>query len=212
MFYLRVSPHIHGCWHFESIVPFATRKSNSSSGEKLYLPVWINSDLCLSKQNRQKREKNPPASPLTACCRVEAGLVTMKTGCLPPTFLCLAPCPPHTGIQPLSLVYCHGGAEDCGWIFRSLKAAAAAADGMLPALQHIVMLKSSTLAHRNTFQPTQRCLSFVRDECAGSSPESSGGRSRAYSHFFLPKVLIMQNHICYITLLSHVSTTLYSLD
>lgn len=77
--YLGVSPHIHGCWHFEIIIPLRGTNSvrlrvyKTSAG---YLPSPINSDLCLSNQNRQTGEKkeekkSPPASPLTACWRAE---------------------------------------------------------------------------------------------------------------------------------------------
>lgn len=58
-------------------------------------------------------------------------------------------------------------------------AAAAAAEGMLPALQHIVMLKSSTLARRNTFQPQHTKMPFI---CQTSSPETSGGGSAQISY------------------------------
>lgn len=77
----------------------------------------------------------------------------MDTGCLPPTFAPSLRPLPQPGIQPLASCLLSGRAEECGWIFRSR----AAADGMNPCCQSIVMLK-------NAPRHTQRCLSQVQNE------------------------------------------------
>lgn len=167
--------------------PFATHKFGSSARWKTwarYLPSSINSRLMSfqpkpSNRKKKKGEKKEPfclpSHSLLQSRRLD--LLPWKRVVCPPLFSRFAPHLPALLSQAFSLslslclVYCHGGprsmneysrVEGCWWDKNHVASIAA-------LHCHAETLRRAHTGQQEYISHTQRCLSFVRDECAKPS-------------------------------------------